>query len=267
MDNKSDEESPNSENKVNRQDFLGLENFVIGSGAQNNFLPNSINTQSAGIFGIGGYSIINESPKSVGFSQRLEKLKFKYNGDLQKIEEDTNEFSLAQSRNSLALKTSHKNPFFVTSISNNTNSNDNRVMVHNNGNNINNKAMGSAEDRSSGKKCLSQFSNEKYVERLSENKNDKIIHISDKGLRGSCKSTGSKSCDKNNMRLIDVSTSNYVSSDSNFNEYNSKLSVTEKNSEIRLEEMVSGNHKDNYEFKRDIDKVFFDKSERLENQC
>lgn len=83
--------------------------------------------------------MINESPKTINnnFTKRLEKLKCKYDGDLQRIDEDTNEFSLAQSRNSLALKTSNgKNPFFTndpksinTSSNKQTNVNANTAIL------------------------------------------------------------------------------------------------------------------------------------------
>jgi hypothetical protein len=47
-----------------------------------------------------------ESPKSAQSRERLQKIQVKYVTDLQKIEEDLHEFSLANSRNSLNLKNS-----------------------------------------------------------------------------------------------------------------------------------------------------------------
>lgn len=52
---------------------------------------------------------LTESPQGQAFKNRIERLKEKYDGSLQKIEEDINEISLAQSRNSLAIKNSAKN--------------------------------------------------------------------------------------------------------------------------------------------------------------
>lgn len=51
---------------------------------------------------------IQQSPQNHEFKNRIEKLKLKYDGSLQKIEEDIHEVSLAHSRNSLVIKSSAK---------------------------------------------------------------------------------------------------------------------------------------------------------------
>jgi hypothetical protein len=49
-----------------------------------------------------------ESPKAHRMHDRIQKIQYKYNGDLQKIEEEMNEMSLANSRNSLYMKQSSR---------------------------------------------------------------------------------------------------------------------------------------------------------------
>ena len=51
---------------------------------------------------------LGESPSVMDVKVRLDKIKEKYDGSLQKIEEDAHEMSLAQSRNSMVLRNSSK---------------------------------------------------------------------------------------------------------------------------------------------------------------